>query len=52
MAFMHVSAYSLALCAVDPGMFRRSMRPDLFIRAGSLRYEVGDMRMGLVVDFG
>jgi hypothetical protein len=49
---MHVSAYSLALIAVDPGMFRPSMRSELFIRAGSLRYEVGDKRMGLVVDFG
>lgn len=52
MTFMHVSAYSLARIAVDPGMFRRSMRSDFFIRSGIPRYEVGDRRMGLVVDSG
>jgi hypothetical protein len=49
---MHVPAYSLALFAVDPGMFRRGMRSDLFIRSEILRYEVGDRRIGLVVDSG
>jgi hypothetical protein len=52
MTFMHVSAYSLALFAIDPGMFRPSMRSDLSVRAGSLRYEVGGRRIGLVVDSG
>jgi hypothetical protein len=49
---MHVSAYSLALIAVDPGMFRPSMRSELFIRSAILRYEVGDRRKSQVVDFG